>query len=245
MSSLRDELATLRSQISTATATASAREVYGEMESIKRAMEPWISGIRNGIGTLVLLEELGDCQLESVQKLSPSNAIESLGACKSYWSNLPDTLKQSDEFSRFLSAAKSLSNTLNKINQDAWTSWVNAKKQLYVGEGVLNMARRGTQQDRENARTYENLWSAFEKLTAMPPCDTVTVAKLLNTCSEMSAVAVTLKQVDIPTEVSSFLDQVDHPFKPGVPLSELTDTVLEWLRENEDLTSFLIKRRPR
>lgn len=147
------------------------------------------------------------------------------------------TLKKGQVWSTMLEEMDSAARDLQAAVTVAWKSqWTS----LFSGEtpAAIESKLAKTKPNQEALRVYQGLYSQFRALFDGLPPDQATIerARILGNQLELAAKAF---DYQVSPEVKAFLEAVQSV--RGAPISLLTDEVLNWLRENENLDAYRVK----
>jgi len=149
-----------------------------------------------------------------------------------------EKVRQSDAMPNLTDKLKTLTSELDEYVQPAWRDYVAELRNRWLVnmslfDGQLHIQERKIVYDK-----YQQLSKAFNQITCRVPKSSNELKDILKLQCQLEELHEKM-DLDIPAGVDQFLKVVG---KGGATLDLLTDEVLQWLRANDNVDSYRIKR---
>lgn len=147
------------------------------------------------------------------------------------------TLKRGQIWSALL---KEINDAGNDLSSAVFAAWRGHRQAVFAGETPAQIRGKlaRTPTNDQAYEKYDGLYSRLKTAFDVLPPDTATIAATWQIAEELEKVAKDF-DFDVPADVKQFLEAVLSI--KGAPLSLLTPSVLEWLRNNSGLESYAIR----
>ena len=126
--------------------------------------------------------------------------------------------------------------------KDYWVGWVEKLEVSFKVEDCMLETQRDIPTLSDTYDRYIDLRKKFKDKTKEIPDDVFTVQNIENIALELKILREQM-EFDIPADVAEFFKHIQSSTKSQAPLSLLTPSVLEWLKEENLLGGFTIHRK--
>ena len=159
------------------------------------------------------------------------------------WNELDYKVRQGDILLETKQAVEKLNNDLQETNRKAWSEWLNELAARFeTADAALDSQKDipGLQQIVHEYRTNQRI---FNDLKLQIPSDKSVINEILSLTESLENL---LKKMDfdLPKAVKIFFERINNPeYGYQFPLELLTVEVIEWLKSNNELRSYMVKRK--
>lgn len=126
--------------------------------------------------------------------------------------------------------------------KECWMDWIEKLEVSFKVEDFMLETQRDIPTLSDTYDRYVNLRKKFKDKTKEIPDDVFTVQNIESIASELKILLEQMK-FDIPADVAEFFKHIQSSTKAQAPLSLLTPSILDWLKEENLLGGFTIHRK--
>jgi len=152
-------------------------------------------------------------------------------------------ISQGDDLSNLCDSISGFIVILSSNNEQSWSSWIQSlASSIDISESLLR-EQENIPHLIEICEQYRNKMTSFNVLIVKIPSDEKTIFAISELVDELKEL-IRKMDFELPEEVKVFFKLIQSYIdRNEVPLSMLSNEVLQWLRERGELDRFVVKRK--
>lgn len=247
MSKLREQIDDFSHQLEaniTSSENRNAIEEYmfliGELSSILECLQQ-NQNVRNCLTNLPA--DYATAPIRPEENDQFDKVMMSVNAFQKSWVEQDYRVRQQDVLENFSSAISAFFEQTSTNNQRIWGTWIVSLKEVYeVPEATLQAQLKAPHLE-SNAKLYQQYAQEFDQISANLPVSNETIGRL-QACAEKLNTTRANMVFDFPPEIEQFFQYISSSqHGNSVPLSLLSSSVIDWLRDNGELENYVVKRK--
>lgn len=235
---LKDQLEAFKLTSENADAIKGYQEILEQLTDLPHELESNVQKaliVRHANLKGPLSNKLTETELEHF-----NTTTKSLKLFIEHWEEEDYNARQEDFLENFGIAVKSLTKNMKETNWGLWANWTNGLRSSFAVEEYLLDAQRGLDAVEERRNEFKIKRDIFEEKSKRIPDDITAIVEIRGLVESLKEL---MSQMDheLPDEVKKFFESMSG-IGGGAPISLLTPSVIEYLRENKALDNFVVQR---
>mgnify|MGYP006444077237 CR=1 FL=1 len=244
MTKLADSIKEIKGQIEiyleSRESATEAKDYENILKKIQEIPHSMILNRINEIDVLASLQPAKSCRsLNTQESECLASAAASLESLSDHWQKEGANARQGNFLADFVTSAKALNDSLQKSNEQTWIQSKQHLESRFATEEHLIKAQLQLEQTAvDRAKRFMQLKRDFEEITRKLPQTRDEIQRMQSLAGELETLLGEMN-FDVPEVVSAFMLAV----KDGAPISLLTDEVINYLKNTQSETSFVVVRK--
>lgn len=207
-----------------------------EIEQLRTSLNTHAQAIQGLANQLKLLREQG----VNLPTIPIERAQSSVQENLNYFKKTPEaaTLRQGRRWQNMIQQLEAVNTQAQATLKTHWESYFDNNLFNGLPPNQLRSTLANTPLNLQKLDSYKNNYESFQTYRRRPPVDSQGFTTLRNLSNELNAITF---QTDVPPEVKEFIDKAGQD--AGVDLGLLTQTVVDWLTENNMMEHYVVRRR--
>jgi hypothetical protein len=240
---LKNRIDEIKQQAETLISGHMNQTIIGELRQLNQDLSPEFSAVALSLEKRKLLktrpEEFELTDFLENEKNCRERMQRPYASLKASFDEAPERTRQDPSFSQFISSIKNYRTLIDTNNDAAWKKWLRERKQESdIADAELESIKN-IPKEKKGVDQYRKCKQKFYESQTLPSEQSKLEEKvqLANRLKELKD-AMNLNR---PPKVTAFYNKLGRD--DGVQLSELDKEIYKWLKDNDDLSDLIIKRR--
>lgn len=246
MSTLKQQMQTLRTQLDLSRQSGEAQYIIHEYREIFNRLQGPLLQLRTIQRQYQAMRSLSD---DAPKKIEISEIINSLAKVSTddlrkfvhRWQEEDYKVRQGDDLANVEASLNGLIKAFKEDISICWNEWIEQITSKSGIEDVLLESQKNIPGSEDIYIKYVKCRQDFRNLHSKIPDEMSVITRLEQLCQQMISLKDQM-QFDVPADVSLFFKQLNTNRLFKVPLSLLTPTVYSWLQEHNLLGQFMVER---
>lgn len=246
MTPLSKQVAEISAELETLAAGEDNRRVIEEVEAAIEQLAPAIQSLASARSRRVALVDsdvgLDPAAFDTLERPSRKAVVKAFTTLRDASRANAAKIRQSGVTSKFVNASRAFEDAVNTHNEQAWHDWVESRERPFQAtDAELNSIENVLDYAADIAR-YRERRQRFANLVREVPSTAAGVAAVAELAEELTRLRAGFC-FDLPAPVVRFFDELSRT--GSLPLQQVPDSVMTWLRENRGLDDLVISRKSR
>jgi hypothetical protein len=246
MTPLSKQIVEVSAELQTLAAGEDNRRIIDEVEAAIEQLAPAIQSLAIARNRRVALVDsdvaLDPGAYDALERASRKAIVKAFTALRDANQANAAKIRQSGVSAKFVNASRAFEEALNAHNEQAWHEWVDSRERSFqVTDAELNSIENVLDYAADVAR-YRERRQRFSALVRVVPSTASDVAAVVEVADELTRLRAGFR-FDLPAPVVRFFDELSRT--GSLPLKQVPESVMTWLRDNQGLDDLMVSRRSR